>query len=142
MAFSQNLAMSGASQGLIEFATSLPLTPIFIFIAMQFIVLVMGMFMEPGSILMVAIPLFLPIVYALGFDPAWFAVVLLLNIEMAVTSPPFGLVLFVMKGIAPADTTIGDIYRGALPFLGCDLIVMVLLIAFPTIALWLPRLIR
>jgi TRAP-type C4-dicarboxylate transport system permease large subunit len=140
MAFSQNLAMSGASQGLIEFATSLPLTPIFIFIAMQFIVLVMGMFMEPGSILMVAIPLFLPIVYALGFDPAWFAVVLLLNIEMAVTSPPFGLVLFVMKGVAPPDTTIGDVIKAGFPFLLCDATAMILCILFPILPLWLPGL--
>ena len=96
--------------------------------------------MEVVSIMMVTLPIFVPAVLSLGFNPVWFAVVFLLNIEMATTSPPFGLALFVMKGVAPSDTTMGDIYRAALPFLGCDLIAMVLLIAFPELTLWLPGL--
>jgi len=72
----------------------------------------------------------------------WFAVIFLLNIEMASTSPPFGMSLFVMKGVAPKDTTMSDIYLAALPFLGCDLIVMMLLFISPSLALWLPALMR
>ena len=67
---------------------------------------------------------------------------MLLNMEMAVTSPPFGLSLFVMKGVAPPDTTMGDIYRAALPFLGCDLVVMIAMIFFPPLVLWLPGMMR
>jgi len=82
------------------------------------------------------------VVIALGFDPVWFAVIFLLTLEMGATSPPFGLALFVMKGVAPPDTTMGDCYRGALPFLGCDLVVLILLLFFPAVALWLPQLMR
>ena len=137
-AFSQILAFSGATAGLINVTLGLPLSPIFIVVAMQVIVLFMGMFMEVVSIMMITIPLFLPVIYVLGFNDVWFAVILLLNIEMATTSPPFGLTLFVMKGVAPPDTTMGDIYRAALPFLYCDVIVMGLIIAFPAVARWLP----
>ena len=100
--------------------------------------LFLGMFMSVVAIIMITIPIFIPVVLTLGFDPVWFAVIYLLNIEMATTSPPFGLGLFVMKSVAPPDTTMGDIYRAALPFLGCDAIAMALIIAFPAIALWLP----
>ena len=139
-AFSQILSFSGASQGLAEVATSLPVAPIFIVITMQIIILIMGGFMEVVSIMMITLPIFVPTILALGFDPIWFATLVLLNIEMAMITPPFGLSLFVMKGVAPPDTTIGDIYRSALPFIGCNLIAMALIIIFPQIALWAPRL--
>ena len=142
VAFSQILAFSGASRGLIGFATTLPLSPIFILIAMLVIILFLGAFMEPVSIMMVTLPLFMPIVNNLGFDPVWFGVIYLLSITMGEISPPFGLCLFVMKGVAPPDTTIGDVYRAGLPFLGLDLIAIVLLIAFPQISLWLPGVMR
>jgi len=141
-AFSQILAFSGATPGLINFALGISLSPLLVIIMMQVIVLVMGMFMDPPSILMVSLPLFMPIVGALGFNEVWFAVIMLLNIEMATTSPPFGMGLFVMKGVAPSDTTIEDCYRGAIPFLLCDLVVMAMIIAFPPVALWLPSLMR
>jgi tripartite ATP-independent transporter DctM subunit len=142
IAFSQNLAYTGATKGLVELATGLPLPPIIIIITMQVAVLIMGALMEPSSIMMISLPIFMPVVSALGFDPVWFGTLILINTEMAVTSPPFGLTLFVMKGVAPPDTTIGDCYRAALPFLGCDLIVLTLILTFPTLALWLPGLMR
>jgi len=140
IAFSQTLALSGASQGVIQFVQGLPLAPIIIIIAMQVIVMILGMFVDVGAIIMITIPLFMPIVLSLGFDPVWFAVIFLLNLEMALVSPPFGMDLFVMKGVAPPDTTMADIYRASLPFLGCDVTVMALMIGFPAIALWLPGL--
>ena len=66
----------------------------------------------------------------------------ILNMGMATTTPPFGLGLFVMKGVAPPDTTMGDIYRAAIPFLICDAVAMGLVMAFPMLALWLPELMR
>jgi len=141
-AFSHVIAYSGASQALVEFATGLPLTPTLIVAAMLTVSIFLGMFINLLAIIMLTIPLFIPIVMALGFDPVWFAVIFLLTLEMGATSPPFGLSLFIMKGVAPPDTTMGDIYRAALPFLGCDLVILVLLLLFPTISLWLPNLMR
>ena len=77
-------------------------------------------------------------VIATGIDEVWFAVVTLINIEMSATTPPFGMVLFVMKGVASPETTMGDIYKAGLPFLGCDLIAIALIIVFPGLALFLP----
>jgi len=127
---------------LTKLAVGLPLAPIFIIIAIQVVTLLLGMFLPVVAIMMIAIPMFMPVVLSLGFDPVWFGVIFLLNMEMATTSPPFGLTLFVMKGVAPKDTTMRDIYLAALPFLGCDLIVMALILAFPPITLWLPAFMR
>ena len=141
-AFGQILAFSGATRGMIDVAAGLPVSPIVIVIALMVVVLILGCFMDPVAIIMITLPIFVPIILNLGFDPVWFAVIMLLNIEMATTTPPFGMNLFVMKGVAPPDTTMGDIYKAALPFLGCDLIVMILLVTVPAIALWLPGLMR
>ncbi len=140
MAFSQLLAFTGATQGLIKLAVGLPLPPILIIVSMQIVLLLLGTFMEPLTIMMVTIPIFMPIVKQLGFDPIWFGTIMLLNMEMATTSPPFGLVLFVMKGVAPPDTRMKDIYLSAIPFLICDLVAMVAIMAFPGVVLWLPSL--
>jgi tripartite ATP-independent transporter DctM subunit len=137
-AFSQILAFSGASRGLIELATSMPLAPIFIIVGMMIVLGILGMFISVVPIMMITLPIFMPIIDTLGFSPVWFAVIFLLNMEMATTTPPFGLLLFVVKGVAPKGTTMADCYRAALPFLGCDVIALALIIAFPAIALWLP----
>lgn len=141
-AFSQLLAFTGATKGLVELSVGLPLSPIFIIVSMQVVVLIMGCVMEPVSIMMITLPVFMPIIYALGFNPIWFGVIMLLNIEMASTTPPFGLSHFVMKSVAPPDTTMGDLYRAALPFLYCDAIAMGLMIAFPMVVLWLPNMMQ
>lgn len=141
-AFSQVLAYSGASAGLSALATELPVAPIFVIMAMQVVILFLGAFMDVVSIMMITLPIFVPVVLSLGFNPVWFAVIFLINIEVAGISPPFGLSLFVMKGVATPDTTMGDIYRAALPFCGLSLIAMSLIIAFPLLALWLPGLMR
>jgi len=142
LAFSQIMSYTQASQGLVQAFISLPVAPIFVVVMMQVVILILGMFMDVVAIMMITLPIFIPIISALGFEPVWFGAIFLLNIEMATTSPPFGLTLFVMKGAAPADTTMGDIYRGAIPFLLCDLIVIVLMLIFPIIVLWLPGLMR
>ena len=141
-AFSQVLAYSGASAGLASLATGLPVVPVVIIIAMMVVVVFLGAFMDVVSIMMITLPIFVPVVLSLGFNPVWFAVIFLINIEVAGISPPFGLSLFVMKGVATPGTTMGDIYRAALPFCGLSLIAMALIIAFPTLALWLPGLMR
>jgi tripartite ATP-independent transporter DctM subunit len=141
-AFSQILAYSGASANLGAVATGLPVPPIFLIMAMQLVILFLGCFMDVVSIMMITLPIFVPVVESLEFNPVWFAVIFLINIEVAGISPPFGLSLFVMKGVAPPHNTMGDIYRAALPFCGLSLVAMALIMAFPALALWLPGLMR
>jgi len=137
-AFSQLLSFSGVTPAITNLATGLPVDPIVVLILMQIVVIFLGMFIEQTSIVLVTIPIFMPIVGAMGWDPIWFGAIMMLNLEMATISPPFGLSLFVMKGIASRGTTMGDIYRAALPFIGLNLFVMGLMIVFPAIVLWLP----
>lgn len=142
MAFSQILAFCGASSGLVQLAGSLNLPPLMILIFMQIILIFMGTFMEPLTIMMVTLPIYMPIITNLGFDPLWFGTIMLINMEMATTTPPFGLVLFVMKGVAPEGTTMADIYKAGLPFLVCDAIAMALVMVFPPLALYLPGMMK
>ncbi|MFC1872290.1 TRAP transporter large permease subunit [Chloroflexota bacterium] len=141
-AYGRLLAFTGVSHGLVEFVSNIPVAPIVILIGMQIVLIIMGMFMSVAAVIMIFLPLYLPIVTALNFDLVLFAVMFLLNMEMGTTSPPFGLGLFTMKGVAPKDTTMGDLYRAALPFLYCDALVLALLMFFPQLALWLPNLMR
>jgi len=136
--FSQLLAFSGASRGLITWATAFDLAPIAMLLVMFAVLLVLGMFMEQISMMLLTVPIFFPLAISLGFDPVWFGLIMLLALEISFTTPPFGLLLFVMKGVAPADTTMRDIYMSAIPFILCSLCVVALLILFPQLALWLP----
>ena len=138
--FSALLAFSGASSGLINWATGFDLSPTTMLILMFCILLVLGMFMDQLSMMLLTVPIFFPLAQSLGFDLIWFAVIILLALEISFTTPPFGLLLFVMKGVSPPDTTMRDIYIAALPFMGCAVLLVVLLIFFPGIALWLPSL--
>ena len=138
--FSQLLAFSGASRGLINWATGFELAPIAMLLVMFAVLLVLGMFMEQISMMLLTVPIFFPLALSLGFDPVWFGLIMLLALEISFTTPPFGLLLFVMKGVAPSDTTMRQIYSAAIPFILCSLIVVALLIIFPQLALWLPYL--
>lgn len=139
-AFSQILGFTGATYAMVDAAASLQLPPYFILSAMLFVLLIMGTFLEAMPIIMITLPIFIPIIKALGFDPIWFGAMMLLTIEMGLTTPPFGLILFVVKGLAPEGVTMIDVYKAGIPFLLCDLIVLVILLAFPQVALWLPGL--
>ena len=101
---------------------------------------VLGCFMDIVAMMMITIPIFFPIVISLGFDPLWFGLLMLLNMEVAPVTPPFGLELFVMKAVAPNDTTMTDIYRTAIPFIVMDSGVLLLMLFFPKLTLWLPNL--
>ncbi len=139
-AFSQLLSFAGVTPAITEFATKLDVAPIVIMLMMQAIVMVLGMFIEQTAIVLVTIPIFMPIVATMGWDTVWFGAVMMLNLELATITPPFGLSLFVMKGIAPTGTTMGEIYRAALPFIILNIVLMGFMIAFPNIVLWLPAL--
>ncbi len=139
--FSQLLSWSGASSGLIGWVTGFDLAPLVMLLAMFGILLVLGMFMDQLSMMLLTIPIFYPLAtLQLGFDPIWFGVVVLLALEISFTTPPFGLLLFVMKGVAPKGTTMAEIYVAAIPFMACAMLLVALLIIEPQIALWLPNL--
>ena len=136
--FSQLLSFSGATGAITTWAVELPVHPMVLLVMMMAIVMFIGMFLEQTSIVMVTMPIFLPVISAMGWDPIWFAIILMVNLEMDTIMPPAGLSLFVMKGIAPPDTTMGDIYKAAVPFILINILLMALMIAFPAISLWLP----
>jgi len=136
-AFSQILAYTGASSNLVSLATKAPLSPMIMVIIMQFILILLGTFMEPLSILMVALPIYMPIIRHLGINPLAFCSVLLINMEMATISPPDGLVLYTMKAVAP-QYTMSQIYKASIPFVILDVIAMAIVMIFPQIALFLP----
>lgn len=90
--------------------------------------------------MLLTVPIFFPLAQTLGFDLIWFGLIMLLALEISFTTPPFGLLLFVMKGVSPPDTTMREIYLAAMPFIACSSALVALLIAFPQLALWLPNL--
>lgn len=139
--FSQLLSFSGAARGFVNFALGVSTEPILLVVMMLLVVLVMGSFMSLIAIMMITLPVFIPVVESVGYDPVWFGVMFLLAIEMSLTTPPLGINLFVMQGVAPPGTTMGDIIRAALPFLGLDAVALLAILAFPQIALWLPGLV-
>ena len=134
--FSQLLAFSGASSGLIQWATGFDLAPIMMLMAMFAVLLLLGTFMEQISIMILTVPFFFPLVETLGFDLIWFGIITLLALEISFSTPPLGLLLFVMKGVSPG-TSMRVIYRAAIPFILCSLLLVVLLIAFPQITSFL-----
>ncbi len=141
-AFSQILAFSGVNMSLSNFAVNLPVAPIMIVIAMMLVSVFLGMFINMTSIIVLTVPIFVPMVQALGYDPVWFGAMYMLTIEMAGITPPFGLTMFAMKGVAPKDTTMQDIYSACLPYVALDTLALVLMLVFPAISLWLPNLMR
>jgi len=138
--FSQILAYSGASSGMVEWATSVQVAPVVMLLVMFGVLLLLGTMIDASSILMLTVPIFFPLAQALGFDLVWFGLIMLLGLEMSGTTPPFGMLLFVMLGVAPPGTTLGQVARAAAPYLFCDAILVALLILFPALALYLPSL--
>jgi tripartite ATP-independent transporter DctM subunit len=112
-----------------------------ILILMQVILIALGMFLDWVGILLLCVPIFVPIVRELGFDPLWFGVVYLVNMQMSFLSPPFGYALFYLRGVAPPEIPMTDIFRAALPFLFIQLIGLIICMVFPGVVTWLPRLV-
>lgn len=138
VAFSQILAQSEASKEMAQFAVSFNLPPVGIMIIMQITLVLLGTFMGAVSMVMITMPIFVPIVSSLGIDILWFSILTLVNMEISSLSPPYGMGLFAMKGVVAQDTTMGDVYRAAMPFLYLQITLEVLLFIFPVIALWIP----
>ena len=109
-----------------------------ILILMQIILILLGMFLDWVGILLLCVPIFVPIIKGLGFDPLWFGVLYLVNMQMSFLSPPFGYALFYLRGVAPPRIPMANIYMAALPFLAIQLIGLTLCMIFPGLITWLP----
>jgi len=120
------------------FVESMKVEPIYIVLMMQVSYMILGCLIDEITMLLLTIPVYMPILVALGLDPVWFGVLFLVNMQMAYLTPPFGFTLFYMKGVAPPGVTMGDIYRSILPFLPLQVIVLLLVLFIPQLALWLP----
>jgi tripartite ATP-independent transporter DctM subunit len=138
--FAQVLAFTGASSGLMNWALGFDLAPIGMLLVMIGVLIFLGCFMDQLSMMLLTAPIFFPLAKTLGFDLTWFGLIMLLALEIGYTTPPFGLLLFVMKGVAPPGTSMRDIYLAGLPFITCVFLLIALIIAFPPIATWLPNL--
>ncbi|MEA5161547.1 TRAP transporter large permease [Cereibacter johrii] len=121
------------------FVDRLELSPWTILIMMQLSYLIMGMFLDDTAMLVIVAPLYVPLVGALGFDLIWYGVLYTITCQVAYLTPPFGYNLFLMRAMAPPEISIGDIYRSIVPFVGVMVLALVLVMAFPEIALWLPE---
>ena len=139
--FSQILAFSEASSGLARVVLGADLAPLVVLVGMLAVLMLLGCFMDQVSMMMITVPLFLPVVEALGYDTIWFGVLMLMVLEISLATPPFGLLLFVIRGAAPASTTMREIIGSAAPFVGLALAVVALLVAFPQMTLFLPGLV-
>jgi tripartite ATP-independent transporter DctM subunit len=136
--FSMLLAGAGVTTPMVGTLSKASLSPWMMLIIMQLIVLFLGCLMESIAIMMITIPIFMPIIISLGFNPVWFGVIFMLNAEIGGWTPPIGMLAYVMKGVCPLNVTMGQVFRAAVPFVLMELAVMVLIMVFPALVLWLP----
>lgn len=119
--------------------TGLPFEPLGILLIMMAILIVLGFVMDWIGILLLTMPIFVPIIKNLGYDPVWFGILFCMNMQISYLSPPFGPAAFYLKGVAPPDISLQDIYRALWPFMLLQMLALALVILFPDIAMWLPR---
>ncbi|MGB0732586.1 MAG: TRAP transporter large permease, partial [Pontibacterium sp.] len=137
--FSNFHLLMGVQNMVANFTSSLDLPPIMIIIMFQLIMLLLGFIIDEFIIVLMCAPLFTPIAVSLGYDPIWFGVLMIINILIAVQTPPYGFALFYLKGIAPPNIGMSEIYKSVTPFILLNLSVLVLCMIFPEIVLWLPN---
>jgi tripartite ATP-independent transporter DctM subunit len=140
--FSQILSFSGATDGLLKLIGRQGLSPTMLVIAMLVILLFLGCFMDQVSMMMITLPFFMPLAHLAHLDLVWFGILMLILLEIGFTTPPFGLLLFVMKGVAPPDITMRQVYGAAAPFIALEILTVVILFAVPEFATLLPKLLH
>jgi tripartite ATP-independent transporter DctM subunit len=136
--FSVVFLSMGGGDVVSDFLLGMDVSPYVVLVIMMAVVFFLGMFIDWAAILLVVVPIFTPIAADLGFNPLWFAMLVCVNLQCSFLTPPFGYALFYFKGVAPPEYTIGDIYKGIIPFVGLQLVGLVLLVVFPQIITWLP----
>jgi len=138
--FSQILAFSGATNGLVALIRDANLAPIAVLAAMMLVLLVLGCFVDQVSMMLICLPFFMPLAAAYGFDPVWFGVLFLICMQLGLLTPPFGMLLFTMKSVAPKEIRMNQIFRAVTPYVIMGILMLVLVAAFPPLATWLPKL--
>ena len=136
--FSYMLSSLYITQAIAEWISALDIAPWQLMILVNVFLIIAGFFLPPVAVILMTAPILLPVIISAGFDPIWFAVVLTINMEIGLISPPVGLNLYVINGIAP-DISLKTILLGSLPFVGCMIVAIFLLYLFPSIATWLPE---
>ena len=136
--FSNFVNLAGLPEGLLALVTSLDLGPWVVMALIMVIYLLLGCIFESMSMLLLTVPIFFPLVTALGFDPIWFGIVVVVVIEISLITPPVGLNVFILKGVV-GDVSTGTIFRGVTPFWLMDILRLLLLLAFPAIVMFLPN---
>jgi len=138
--FSQLLSISGTSRKAVIAVLGISDNPSVILAVMLTIVLIIGLVLEQTALMMITLPIFMPVVHQFGIHPVWFGVLILLCLQISQLTPPVGLVLFTMKGVSPPEVTMKDVYIGAFPFIIVNIVMLLLLIVFPSIVTFLPEL--
>lgn len=139
-AFSSIYTALGATELIRSTMANMEVNRWVIMIAMQLSLFVLGCFLDPNGIMMITLPIYIPIVQGLGFDLVWFGVLFVMNMEMGYLTPPFGWNLFYMKGVAPKEVTMIDIYRSVIPFVGLQALGLAIVMVIPEIAMYMPKL--
>lgn len=135
------LTILDAPQALTNYVASLETNRWFVFLAINCLLLFLGCILESVSIIFITLPILFPLIMSLGFDPIWFNVVMLLNLELALITPPVGMNLFVLQGISP-DSKMTEIVKGVIPFGAAMFVLIFILCLFPKIATWLPMVVK
>ncbi len=138
--FAQVLSFSGATNGIVSLVAAQNLSATVVILGMLLILLFLGCFVDQVSMMLITLPFFMPLVQQLGVDPIWFGVLFLICMQLGLLTPPFGLLLFTMKGMAPPGISMNDVFRSALPYVWFGVLVLALVFLWPPVATWLPAL--
>jgi TRAP-type mannitol/chloroaromatic compound transport system, large permease component len=138
-AFSSVFSGLGGNTLISSLAMQMPGGPNMVFVVAAAFIFFLGMFLEPGAIIFLAVPILAPILTKLGFDALWVGLVFNVLLQCGYLSPPFGFSLFYLHGVTPEGVSIVDIYKAALPFLALQVVCVAVIFIFPQIVLWLPR---
>ncbi|CCK78296.1 TRAP transporter large permease [Desulfobacula toluolica] len=141
LAFSAVVNTLGLPMLLKDLIDSIGLNRWSVLIAMQISFFLLGMVMDDLPIIMITVPIYVPLITLLGFNPLWFGILFIVNMQMAYLTPPFGFVLFYMKGVVPPNISMGDIYKSVWPFIGLQTLCLIIIMVFPEVVLWLPSLV-
>ena len=141
MYFGVYLTLTGATDQFINFLVSLPVNPWIVMVGINLLLMVLGCFLDPVTIILLTVPMLHSIIIKLGFDGIWFGVIVVINMELGFLTPPVGLNLFAIKGICP-EVPFDTILRGSVPFMFLDILCIIIISIFPQIALWLPSMMK
>ncbi|MCA3179048.1 MAG: TRAP transporter large permease [Burkholderiaceae bacterium] len=136
--FSQILSFSGATNGLVGLVQGASLSPWVVLIGMMAILLILGCFVDQVSMMLITLPFFMPLVQHYGWDPLWFGVMFLICMQLGLLTPPFGMLLFTMRSVAPKEIPTSEIFAAVMPYVLFGLLMLVLVMLFPPLATWLP----